>query len=85
MEIIKIPKITKGEVRYEIFRDRKGEFRFRVIAANGYIIAGSEGYKDKRSAVKTARLLATAASNGFDISMSQDLSRGYGVELWDGF
>ena len=64
---MKIPKIEKGELRYEIYKDRKGEFRFRAIAANGQIVAASEGYKDKRSAVKTARLLATADSYGFDI------------------
>ena len=33
----------------EIFKDKKGEFRFRVKARNGKIIATSEGYKTKRS------------------------------------
>ncbi len=32
----------------EIFKDRKMEFRFRVKARNGRIIAQSEGYKTKK-------------------------------------
>lgn len=33
----------------EIFKDKKKEFRFRVKARNGKIIAQSEGYKTKNS------------------------------------
>ncbi len=32
----------------EIFKDKKKEFRFRVKARNGKIIAQSEGYKTKK-------------------------------------
>ncbi|MBR5746562.1 MAG: YegP family protein [Clostridia bacterium] len=37
-EVAKNPK-------FEIYTDKKGEFRFRLKAANGQIIAVSEGYK----------------------------------------
>ena len=30
---------------YEMFKDRKGEFRFRLKAENGEIVLASEGYK----------------------------------------
>ncbi len=33
----------------EIYKDKKGEFRFRVKARNGRILCASEGYKTKRS------------------------------------
>ena len=33
--------------KFEIFKDKAGEFRFRLKAGNGQIILGSEGYKDK--------------------------------------
>ena len=33
--------------RIEIFKDVKGSFRFRVIAANDKIVAQSEGYTTK--------------------------------------
>ena len=35
--------------KFEIYLDRKGEFRFRLKAANGQIIATGEGYKAKKS------------------------------------
>ncbi|NWG10765.1 YegP family protein [Candidatus Bathyarchaeota archaeon] len=33
---------------FEVFRDKKGKFRFRLKAANGKIIATSEDYETKR-------------------------------------
>ena len=41
-EIVKHPK-------FEIYKDKAGEFRFRLKARNGEIIAVSEGYKAKAS------------------------------------
>ena len=35
--------------KFEMYVDRAGEFRFRLKAANGEIIAASEGYKAKES------------------------------------
>jgi len=32
---------------FEIFKDKAGEFRFRLKAGNGQNILASEGYKDK--------------------------------------
>ena len=41
-EIVKHPK-------FEIYKDKAGEFRFRLKAGNGQIIAVGEGYKAKAS------------------------------------
>ena len=41
-EVIKNPK-------FEVYADKAGEFRFRLKAKNGQIIATSEGYKAKAS------------------------------------
>ncbi len=38
--------------RFEIYKDKKGESRFRFRAGNGEIMFSSEGYKSKSSAVK---------------------------------
>lgn len=38
--------------KFEVYKDNKGEFRFRLIAANGQIIATSQGYKTKASCMK---------------------------------
>ena len=43
-EVLKHPK-------YEVYTDKAGEFRFRLKAKNGEIIATSEGYKAKASAM----------------------------------
>lgn len=33
--------------KFEIYKDKAGEFRFRLKAGNGEIILSGEGYKDK--------------------------------------
>ena len=43
-EVLKHPK-------YEVYTDKAGEFRFRLKAKNGEIIAISEGYKAKAGAL----------------------------------
>jgi len=35
--------------KFEIYKDKKGEFRFRLIASNGQVIATGQGYKAKKS------------------------------------
>ena len=34
-------------MRFEIFKDKQRQFRFRLVAKNGRIIAQSEGYKTR--------------------------------------
>lgn len=41
----------KKHPKYELYTDKAGEFRFRLKAVNGEIIATSEGYKQKASAL----------------------------------
>jgi uncharacterized protein YegP (UPF0339 family) len=36
--------------KFELYKDARGEFRWRLIAPNGQIIASGEGYKSKESA-----------------------------------
>lgn len=44
-EVVKEVKNPK----YEIYQDKAGEYRFRLKAGNGQVIATSEGYKTKDS------------------------------------
>jgi len=50
-------------VKFEIYKDKAGEFRFRIRATNGNILASSEGYKAKASAQNTIdRIKSDAAT-----------------------
>lgn len=40
---------TKKNPKFEVYTDKAGEFRFRLNATNGQIIAVSEGYTAKAS------------------------------------
>ena len=42
---------VKKHPKYEMYTDKAGEIRFRLKAKNGEIIATSEGYKAKASAL----------------------------------
>ena len=42
---------VKKHPKYEMYTDKRGEVRFRLKAKNGEIIATSEGYKKKASAL----------------------------------
>jgi len=43
------PVVTVKHPKFEVYTDKAGEFRFRLKAKNGEIIAVSEGYKAKAS------------------------------------
>lgn len=34
-------------MRFEIFKDKQGQLRFRLVSKNGRVIAQSEGYKTR--------------------------------------
>lgn len=40
---------TIANPKFEVYKDKAGEYRFRLKARNGEIIAVSEGYKAKKS------------------------------------
>lgn len=44
------PVVTAVNPKFELYLDKGGEYRFRLKARNGEIIATSEGYKSKASA-----------------------------------
>ncbi len=43
------PVEAKKHPKFELYADKAGEFRFRLKAKNGEVIATSEGYKTKAS------------------------------------
>jgi uncharacterized protein YegP (UPF0339 family) len=49
--------------KFEVYKDKKGEFRFRFKAPNGENMFGSEGYKQKQSAISAIESIKKNAPN----------------------
>lgn len=49
--------------KFEVYKDKKGEFRFRLKAANGEVIASGEGYKTKAACMNGIRSIKRNAAN----------------------
>ena len=54
---------TKKNPKFEMYVDKKGEYRFRLKATNGQIVAVSEGYTTK---TKCENGIASVAKNAVD-------------------
>ena len=48
--------------KFEIFEDAAGQFRFRLKAANGEIVAASQGYATRSGAIAGADAVKRAAA-----------------------
>ncbi|WP_291378106.1 DUF1508 domain-containing protein [Demequina sp.] len=57
-------------MHFEIYKDKAGEFRFRVKASNGNVLASSEGYKAKASAVNAIDRIKSDAAGAETIDNS---------------
>jgi len=42
-------QMAMDNAKFEVYKDSKGEYRFRLKAPNGEIIAASEGYTSKQA------------------------------------
>lgn len=49
--------------KFEMYKDKAGEFRFRLKAANGEIIASSEGYSSKQACQNGINSVKTNAAS----------------------
>jgi uncharacterized protein YegP (UPF0339 family) len=47
--------------KFEVYKDKKGEFRFRLKATNGETIATGEGYKAKIAVMKGIKSIQKVA------------------------
>lgn len=45
---------------FELFKDKSGKFRFRLVAANGEIVMTSEDYTRKQKALQTIDSIRSA-------------------------
>lgn len=49
--------------KFEVYADKQGKFRFRLKAGNGEIVATSEAYDTKASALKGVDAVKRAAAD----------------------
>ena len=47
--------------KFEVYKDAKEEWRFRLVASNGQIIAVGESYKNKNDCIDTINSIKTNA------------------------
>jgi uncharacterized protein YegP (UPF0339 family) len=48
--------------KFEIYEDARGEYRFRLKAGNGEIVATGEGYKTRAGAIRGTEAVKRAAA-----------------------
>lgn len=57
--------------KFEINKDKSGKFRFHLKAANGEIIAASQGYETKESAEKGIDSVKTSAAGAQVVDLTE--------------
>ena len=62
--------------KFELYKDKAGEFRFRLKAANGQNILASEGYKQKASAMNGIDSIKKNASSDENYERKETKSGG---------
>jgi hypothetical protein len=57
--------------KFEVYKDKAGEFRFRLKAGNGEIIAVGEGYKNKASVLSGIESVKKSAAEATVVDLSE--------------
>jgi len=67
---------TAGQLKFEIYQDKAKEYRWRLKAANGQILATSgQGYKAKESAKRGVTIVKTGAATKLKFEVYQDKAK----------
>ncbi len=62
--------------KFEVFVDKAGEYRWRLRASNGQIIAtGGEGYKEKSSALNGVKSVMSHAAEAQVIELEAEAKK----------
>lgn len=60
--------------KFEVYKDKAGEFRFRFRASNGESMFSSEGYKAKASALSAIESIKKNAPGAETVDMTKETS-----------
>ncbi|MCA9741619.1 MAG: DUF1508 domain-containing protein [Deferribacteres bacterium] len=61
-----------GQYRFEVYKDKGGEFRFRFVAPNGEAMFASQGYSRKQSALGAIESLQKNVPNASIVDQTKD-------------
>jgi phosphatidylserine/phosphatidylglycerophosphate/cardiolipin synthase-like enzyme/uncharacterized protein YegP (UPF0339 family) len=66
------PAVTTpaGTARFELFRDARGRYRFRIKASNGHVIASSQAYTTKAAALAGTESVRNAGADAILVDLS---------------
>jgi len=69
--------------KFEVYLDESGEYRFRLRARNGQIIAVSQGYKSKEGCMRGIRSVKANAPTARIILLEEEpeIKKGFGVSV----
>lgn len=70
-----VADLTAGDTpgsnpRFELYRDRAGQWRFRLRARNGTVVASSEAYRTRAGCEKGIQCLQELETAGFSLEVS---------------
>ena len=67
--------------KYDVYKDKSGEFRFRLKAGNNHVILTGEGYKTKSGCLKGIESIKKNVSTDSHFEMYQDKSKKFRFRL----
>lgn len=67
--------------KFEVYTDKAGEFRFRLVAGNGQTVLSSEGYTSKAGATKGIESVINHAGDPANFVSSETSGGGFRFNL----
>ena len=55
-------------MKFELFKGRDGQFYFNIVSTNGQVVASSEGYTQKKSAIQTITSIVQSIAQSYSDS-----------------
>ena len=55
--------------KIEVYKDKRGKWRFHIVARNGEVVAASESYSSHLAALKSAEKVKTIAAEATVVDM----------------
>lgn len=58
--------------KFEVYQDKKGDYRFRFVASNGQTMFASQGYNQKASALKAIESIKNNAPDADTVEVENN-------------